>query len=59
MIFLKTVIQSLRDILGAPELQLPDGAWDYAAMLEYFVAAVILCIVVASVFRFLGKLVSR
>ena len=56
---MKTVIQSLREILGAPELQLPDGTWDYAAMLEYFVAAVILCIVIASVFRFLGKLVSR
>ena len=56
---MQTVIESLRQILGAPELQLPDGTWDYAAMFEYFVAAVILCIVVASVFRFLGKLVSR
>ena len=53
------MIESLREILGAPELQLPDGTLDYAAMLEYFVGAVILCIVIASVFRFLGKLVSR
>lgn len=53
------MIVSLREILGAPEFQLTDGAWDYAAMIEYFVAAVILCIVIASVFRFIGKLVSR
>lgn len=56
---MQTVIQSLRQILGAPEFQLADGTLNYAAMLEYFVAAVILCIVIASVFRFIGKLVSR
>lgn len=56
---MQTVIQSLRQILGAPDFQLADGTWNYAAMLEYFVAAVIVCIVIASVFRFLGKLVSR
>lgn len=56
---MKTVIESLREILGAPAFQLADGTWDYAAMVEYFFAAVILCIVIASVFRFLGKLVNR
>lgn len=56
---MQTMIQSLRQILGSPELQLSDGTWNYAAMIEYFVAAVILCIVVSSVFRFIGKLVSR
>lgn len=56
---MQTVIQSLREILGKPEFQLPDGAWDYAAMIEYFVGSVIVCIVIASVFRFIGKLVSR
>lgn len=56
---MKTVIESLREILGTPEFQLPDGAWDYAAMIEYFVGAVIVCIVISSVFRFIGKLVSR
>lgn len=55
---MKPIIESLRDVLGAPELLLPDGSWDYAAMIEYFVAAVVLCIVIASVFRFIGKLVS-
>lgn len=56
---MKPVLESLREVLGAPELLLPDGTWDYAAMIEYFVAAVILCIVISSVFRFIGKLVSR
>lgn len=56
---MKSILESLRDVLGVPELQLPDGSWDYGAMIEYFVGAVILCIVVSSVFRFLGKLVSR
>ena len=56
---MKTVLESLRDILGAPEFLLPDGSWDYAAMIEYFVGAVVLCIVISSVFRFIGRLVSR
>jgi hypothetical protein len=56
---MKPVLESLREVLGSPELLLPDGTWDYAAMIEYFVAAVILCIVITSVFRFIGKLVSR
>lgn len=56
---MKPVLESLREILGPAEFQLPDGAWDYAAMIEYFVGAVIVCIVITSVFRFIGKLVSR
>lgn len=56
---MNTVVEGLRQILGTPELLLPDGSWDYAAMIEYFVAAVVLCIVISSVFRFLGKLVNR
>ena len=36
-----------------------DGSWNYAAMIEYFVAAMIACIVVGSIFRILGKWVSR
>ena len=58
-----TIISSLREILGMADFYVTEtgysGSWDYGAMIEYFVAAVILCVVVASVFRFLGKLVSR
>lgn len=58
----QTVIEGLREILGEPDfykvLSGNNYTWDYAAMIEYFVGAVIVCIIVASVFRLLGKLVS-
>ena len=58
-----TVLQALRDILGNADFYESSsgysGSWDYGAMIEYFVGAVILCIVISSVFRLLGKLVSR
>lgn len=54
-----TLIESLRQILGTPVFLLADGSYDYAAMIEYFVAAVVLCLVISSVFRFIGKLVTR
>lgn len=58
-----TIIEGLRQILGAADFYESNsgysGSWDYGAMIEYFVAAVVLCIVISSVFRFLGKLVSR
>lgn len=60
---MNTVIEALRQILGTPEFYDAgsgySGSWDYGLMIEYFVGAVILCIVVSSVFRLLGKLVSR
>lgn len=56
---MNTIIDGLREILGNPSFILDNGSWDYAAMIEYFVAAVVLCIVVSSVFRFLVKLVDR
>ena len=58
-----TVIEALRQILGEPDfykvLSGSNYTWDYAAMIEYFTGAVVLCIVISSVFRFIGKLVSR
>ena len=56
---MNTIIDGLRQVLGYPTFTLADGSWDYGAMIEYFVAAVVLCIVVASIFRLLGKMVSR
>lgn len=59
---MQTILQALRKILGEADFYNASGysgSWDYGAMIEYFVGAVILCIVVASVFRFIGKLVSR
>lgn len=59
-----TVINALQQILGSADFyKVMNGgtsrSWDYGAMIEYMVAAMVLCIVIASVFRFLGKLVSR
>lgn len=60
---MSTVLEALREILGTADFYDTgsgySGTWDYGAMIEYFVGAVILCIVVSSVFRLLGKLVSR
>lgn len=55
---MKTVLESLRSVLGPADFYV-EGVLDYAAMIEYFVGAVIVCIVISSVFRFIGKLVSR
>lgn len=59
-----TILEALRDILGTPDFYKQMGTmnnytWDYGAMIEYFVGALILCIVVGSVFRFLIKLVVK
>lgn len=60
---MQSIIQALRSIVGEADFYITNsnysGTWDYGAMIEYFCAVLILCIVVASIFRFLGKLVSR
>ena len=60
---MNTIIEGLRQIVGPADFFITSGelagAYDYAAMTEYYAAVLILCIVVASVFRFIGKLVSR
>ena len=57
---MNTILDGLRSVLGTPNFyDVAAGAYDYASMLEYFVGAVILCVVISSVFRLLGKLVAR
>lgn len=60
---METILDALRTIIGSPDFYIESsgysGTWDYGAMIEYFVASAVLLVVVASVFRFLGKLVSR
>lgn len=53
-----TILENLRQILGEPDFYIAEGVYDYGAMIEYFVGAVLLCIVVSSVFRFICKAVS-
>lgn len=54
-----TVIEALRQILGNPDFYINNGnysgSWDYGAMIEYMVGAMILCIVVSSVFRLIRE----
>lgn len=57
-----TVIEALREILGNPDFYINNGnysgTWDYGAMIEYMVGAMILCIVVSSVFRLIREAFS-
>lgn len=61
---METLINQIRDILGTPEFykQLSgyNGSytWDYGAMIEYGVCAIILCVTIASAFKFLRALVK-
>lgn len=58
-----TLLEALRDIVGRADFYIENGSysgtWDYGAMTEYLCCVLVLCIVIASVFRFLGKLVDR
>lgn len=60
---MQTIIEAVRSILGEADFYITNGnyggSWDYGAMIEYFVSALILLIVVSSVFRLLLKLFGR
>lgn len=58
---MNTLVEGLRQILGSPDFyqQGSVGILDYGAVFEYFVGAVILCITVSSVFKFLIKVVTK
>ena len=52
---MQTIISGLREILGTPDfykvLYGNNPTWDYAAMIEYLVAALVLLITISSVFK--------
>lgn len=54
-----SLLEALRDIIGTADFYIENGSysgtWNYGAMIEYFVCALILCIVVSSVFRIIAK----
>ena len=53
---MNTMIEGLRQVIGKPEFyDVSTGAVQYDLMCEYFAAVIIIVIVVASVFRILGK----
>lgn len=54
---MQTLIQYLRQIIGTPDFYIENGnyssTWDYGAMLEYMICGVIVCIIIAGVFKLL------
>ena len=60
---MQTILEALRSVLGQPDFYKQmtisgNYTWDYGAMIEYLVAALILLVVISSVFKFLIKLVT-
>ena len=59
---MQSIIQALRSILGEADFYETgsgySGTWDYGAMIEYFVGATILMIVISSVFRIIASFVK-
>lgn len=60
---MQTILEALRSILGEPDFyrqmtSTSNYSWDYGAMIEYFVGALLLLIVVSSVFKFIFKLIK-
>lgn len=58
---METVLTYLRQILGETDFYKIMGSsnnytWDYGAMIEYVVAALLLLIVVSNIFRFIRLL---
>lgn len=61
---METIINALRQVLGVPDFYVRLGSsssyyWDYGAMIEYFVGALLLCIVVSSIFRIVAGFFKR
>ena len=54
---MNTLIEALRTILGVPNFYI-DGVFDYGALIEYSICALLLLIVVSSAFKFLRLLVK-
>ena len=58
---METVLTYVRQVLGEADFYKQLGTmssytWDYAAMIEYVVAALLLLIVVSNIFRFIRML---
>ena len=61
---MQTLIDAMRAFIGEPDFyrQLTSTSnytWDYGRMIEYFVACLLLLIVVGSVFKIIVKLFNK
>lgn len=55
-----TIIEALRAVLGEPDFykqmtSTNNYTWDYGAMIEYLCGAIILMIVVSSIFKIVAR----
>lgn len=52
---MQTLLEALREIIGTPDFYIENGSysgtWDYGAITEYFVCALILLVVISSIFK--------
>lgn len=60
---MNTILEALRQILGQADFctvvaETGEIVLNYNSLMEYFFGAVILCIVVSSIFKFLYRLVG-
>ena len=58
---MQSIIDAMRELIGVPEFYKQMGSqmnytWDYGAMIEYFVACLILLIVIGSVFKIISRI---
>lgn len=51
-----TLLEAVREVLGTSEPWFDGGMWQYHLMFEYLVCALILLIVVSSVFKIVCRL---
>lgn len=61
---MQSIIEALRQVLGSPDFyrqmtSTSNYTWDYGRMIEYFVGALLLCIVVSSIFRIVAGFFKR
>lgn len=55
-----SIIDAMRELIGEPDfykvLYGNNPTWDYGAMIEYFIACLILLVVIGSVFKIITRL---
>lgn len=59
---MQSILEALREIIGTADFYIENGnysgSWDYGAMIEYIVAALVLLVTISSIFKFIGKLIK-
>lgn len=56
--YMDSLISAIRSVIGVPSF-FHAGVWDFNLMIEYFVAALLLLIVVSSIFKIVVGVFNR